>query len=262
MGTTLRIEFLTPLTSPWTRMSADLRRGGLSRPCVVKSQVLLLGRVSLPALPVRLNKPRFAARWTQLRRNLVLHRVAQTAYLALVFAFVVFAAAGGGSRLTHGGWRMMTCLFASKSPVAAVRFDRILRFFLLLCGILWVASKLAVDMPVHGAVPSTRVAWGAAHCTSWESQQSSRQWESGWEANIAEQDGVLLYTVLDELQPLGKTTVTKDEAAWLDTPELNATFGGHPDFKEEHWEEMRAVLRRCKGTFANTPHDLTGRASA
>eukprot|EP00854_Cymbomonas_tetramitiformis_P011003 gene11003-biopygen11283 len=145
-----------------------------------------------PALPVRLNKPRFAARWTQLRRNLVLHRVAQTAYLALVFAFVVFAAAGG------------------------------------------------------------------AHCTSWESQQSSRQWESGWEANIAEQDGVLLYTVLDELQPLGKTTVTKDEAAWLDTPELNATFGGHPDFKEEHWEEMRAVLRRCKGTFANTPHDLTG----
>ncbi|KAK3239674.1 hypothetical protein CYMTET_50420 [Cymbomonas tetramitiformis] len=49
----------------------------------------------------------------------------------------------------------------------------------------------------------------------------------------------------------------KDEAAWLDT-ELNATFGGHPDFKEEHGEEMRAVLRRCKGTFANTPHDLTG----
>ncbi|KAK3263556.1 hypothetical protein CYMTET_27639 [Cymbomonas tetramitiformis] len=94
-------------------------------------------------------------------------------------------------------------------------------------------------------------------CTSWEAQQSSRQWEPGWEANVAEQDEVLPYTVLDELQPLGKTTVTKDEAAWLDT-ELNATFGGHPDFKEEHWEEMRAVLRRCKGTFANTPHDLTG----
>eukprot|EP00854_Cymbomonas_tetramitiformis_P034413 gene34413-biopygen29041 len=60
-------------------------------------------------------------------------------------------------------------------------------------------SKLAVDMPVHGAVPSTRVAWGAAPYTSWESQQSSRQWEPGWEANIAEQDEVLPYTVLDEL---------------------------------------------------------------
>ncbi|KAK3237781.1 hypothetical protein CYMTET_52163 [Cymbomonas tetramitiformis] len=71
-------------------------------------------------------------------------------------------------------------------------------------------------------------------------------------------DEVLPYTVLDELQPLGDTTVTKDEAAWLDT-ELNATFGGHPDFKKEHWrEEMRAVLRRCKNTFANSPHDLTG----
>ncbi|KAK3283157.1 hypothetical protein CYMTET_9141 [Cymbomonas tetramitiformis] len=198
--------------------------------------VLLLGRVSLPTLPVRLGQPRFAARWAQLRRNLLLHRVAQTAYLALVFAFVVFAAAGGGSRLTHGGWRMMPCLFASNSPVAAVRFNRILRFFLLLCGILWVASRLAVSVPVHDALPSARVTWGAAPCTSWESQQSSRQWEPGWEANVAEQDEVLPYTVLDELQSLGKTTVTNDEAAWLDT-ELNAT---------------------CKDTFANTPHDLTG----
>ncbi|KAK3253278.1 hypothetical protein CYMTET_37464 [Cymbomonas tetramitiformis] len=135
-----------------------------------------------------LDKPRFAARWAQLRRNLMLHRVAQTAYLTLVFAFVVFAAAGGSSRLTRGGWRMMACLFASNSPVAAVRFNRILRFFLLLCGILWVASKLVVDMPVHGAMPSTRFAWGAAPCTSWESQQSSRQWEPGWEANVAEHD--------------------------------------------------------------------------
>ncbi|KAK3281901.1 hypothetical protein CYMTET_10334 [Cymbomonas tetramitiformis] len=65
----------------------------------------------------------------------------------------------------------------------------------------------------------------ATPCTSWESQQSSRQWEPGWEANVAEQDEVLPYTVLDEIQPLGKTTVTKDEAAWLDT-ELNATVQG------------------------------------
>ncbi|KAK3238893.1 hypothetical protein CYMTET_51140 [Cymbomonas tetramitiformis] len=109
-------------------------------------------------------------------------------------------------------------------------------------------------VPCH---PHRMPGWGASPCTSWEAQQSSRQWEPGWEANVAEQDEVLPYTVLDELQPLGDTTVTKDEAAWLDT-ELNGTFGGHPDFKEEHWEEMRAVLRRCKGTFANTPHDLTG----
>ncbi|KAK3239672.1 hypothetical protein CYMTET_50418 [Cymbomonas tetramitiformis] len=221
------------------------------------SQVFLLGRVSLPTLPARLDKPRFAARWAQLRRNPRLHRVAQAAYLTFVFTLVVFAAAGGSSRLTHGGCRTMACLFASNPPVAAVRFNRNLRLFLLLCGILWVAGKLAEGMPAHGAMPSTRIAWDASPCTSWEAQQSSRQWEPGWEANVAEQDEVLPYTVLDELQPLGKTTVTKDEAAWLDT-ELNATFGGHPDFKEEHWEEMRAVLRRCKGSFANTPHDLTG----
>eukprot|EP00854_Cymbomonas_tetramitiformis_P034066 gene34066-biopygen9257 len=152
---------------------------------------------------------------------------------------------------------MVACLLASNSPVAAVRFSRIFRFFLLLCGILWVADNLAVSVSVLGASPFARDAWGGAPCTSWEAQQSSRQWEPGWEANVAEQDEVLPYTVVDELQPLGATSVTKDEAAWLD-PELNATFGGHPDFKEEHWEEMRAVLRRCKDCFANTPHDLKG----
>ncbi|KAK3284418.1 hypothetical protein CYMTET_7919 [Cymbomonas tetramitiformis] len=241
----------------------ELASGAMPFPeLVVALRRLVLGLtsdmvVTCSALPPPLDKPRFAARWAQLRRNLRLHRVAQAAYLTFVFTLVVFAAAGGSSRLMHGGWRMMACLFASNPPVAALRFNRILRFFLLLCGILWVAGKLAEGMPAHGAMPSTRFAWGASPCTSREAQQSSRQWEPGWEANVAEQDEVLPYTVLDELQPLGKTTVTKDEAAWLDT-ELNATFGGHPDFKEEHWEEMRAVLRRCKGTFANTPHDLTG----
>ncbi|KAK3252669.1 hypothetical protein CYMTET_38050 [Cymbomonas tetramitiformis] len=236
----------------------DVRDGqGWTVPSLRWSQVFLLGRVRLPALPARLDKPRFAARWAQLRRNLQLHRVAQAAYLALVLALVVSTAAGGSSRLAHGGWRVMACFFASNSPVAAVRFNRILRFFLLLCGILWVAGKLTESMPAHGVMSPTRSAWGASPCTSWEAQQSSRQWEPGREANVAEQDEVLPYTVLDELQPLGDTTVTKDEAAWLDT-ELNATFGGHPDFKEEHWEEMRAVLRRCKSTFANSPHDLTG----
>ncbi|KAK3238172.1 hypothetical protein CYMTET_51793 [Cymbomonas tetramitiformis] len=184
--------------------AGHIRRGrGWTIPSLRWSQVFLLGRVRLPALPARLDKPRFAARWTQLRRNLRLHRIAQAAYMALVLAVVVFTAAGGSTCLAHGGWRVMACFFASNSP------------------------------------------------------QSSRQWEPGWVANVAEQDEVLPYTVLDELQPLGDTTVTKDEAAWLDT-ELNATFGGHPDFKEEHWEEMRNVLRRCKTTFANSPHDLTG----
>ncbi|KAK3277616.1 hypothetical protein CYMTET_14385 [Cymbomonas tetramitiformis] len=228
---------------------------GWTVPSLHWSQVLLLGRVHLPALPVRLDKPRFAARWAQLRRNLRLHRVAQAAYLALVFTLVVFAAADGSSRLTHGGWRMMACLFASNPPVAAVRFNRILRFFLRLCGILWVASKLASGMPAHGAMPSTRTAWGASPCTSWEAQQSSRQWEPGWEANVAEQDEVLPYTVLDELQPLGKTTVTKDEAAWLDT-ELNATFGGHPDFKEEHWEGNASCSSQMQGHLRQHPSRL------
>eukprot|EP00854_Cymbomonas_tetramitiformis_P034276 gene34276-biopygen23631 len=122
---------------------------------------------------------------------------------------------------------------------------------------LRVADKLAVSVSVPGPSPFARDAWGGALCTSWEAQQSSRQWEPGWEANVAEQDEILPHTVLDELQPLGTTTVTRDDAAWLD-PESNATFGGHPDFKEEHWEEIRAVLRRCKDCFANIPHDLKG----
>ncbi|KAK3262533.1 hypothetical protein CYMTET_28612 [Cymbomonas tetramitiformis] len=76
------------------------------------------------------------------------------------------------------------------------------------------------------------------------SSVSSRQWDPGWEASVAEQE-VLPHTVLDELQLGGKTTITKDEAAWLDT-ELNATFCGHPDFAEANGEEMRAVVRRSQ----------------
>ncbi|KAK3284920.1 hypothetical protein CYMTET_7447 [Cymbomonas tetramitiformis] len=221
-----------------------VQRGrGWTVPTLRWSQVFLLGRVHLPALPARLDKPRFAACWAQLRRNLRLHRVAQAAYMALVLAVVIFTAAGRSTRLAHGGWRVMACFFASHSPAAAAHFNRILRFFLLLCGILWVAGKMTECAPTYGVTSPTRSAWGSSPCTSWEAQQSSRQWEPGWVANVAEQDEVLPYTVLDELQPLGDTTVTKDEAAWLDT-ELNATFGGHPDFKEEHWEEMRNVLRR------------------
>ena len=52
---------------------------------------------------------------------------------------------------------------------------------------------------------------------------------------MAEQE-VLPYTVIEDLQPGGDTSVTKDEAAWLDT-ELNATFGGHPDFTDENWDQ-------------------------
>ncbi|KAK3277117.1 hypothetical protein CYMTET_14855 [Cymbomonas tetramitiformis] len=239
--------------------AGHIRRGrGWTIPTLRWSQVFLLGRMRLPVLPARLEKPRFAARWARLRRNLRLHRVAQAAYVAFVLAVVVFTAAGGSTRLAHGGWRVMACFFASHSPAAAAHFNRILRFFLLLCGILWVAGKMTECAPIiYGVTSPTRSAWGSSPCTSWEAQQSSRQWEPGWVANVAEQDEVLPYTVLDELQPLGDTTVTKDEAAWLDT-ELNATFGGHPDFKEEHWEEMRNVLRRCKTTFANSPHDLKG----
>ena len=51
--------------------------------------------------------------------------------------------------------------------------------------------------------------------------------------------------------------MTKDEAAWLDT-ELNATFGGHPDFTDENWDQMRDVIRRCNYCFANKPQDLKG----
>eukprot|EP00854_Cymbomonas_tetramitiformis_P034613 gene34613-biopygen34433 len=74
---------------------------------------------------------------------------------------------------------------------------------------------------------------------------------------VAGQDEVLPHTVLDGLQPGGTTRVTKDEAARLDT-ELNATFGGHPEFTEENWEEMRTVVKRCSYCFANRPQDIKG----
>ncbi|KAK3243782.1 hypothetical protein CYMTET_46581 [Cymbomonas tetramitiformis] len=35
-------------------------------------------------------------------------------------------------------------------------------------------------------------------------------------------------------------------------------FGGHPDFTEENWDEMRAIIRRCKYCFANKPQDIKG----
>ncbi|KAK3235821.1 hypothetical protein CYMTET_54005 [Cymbomonas tetramitiformis] len=50
--------------------------------------------VGCSTLSPSLDKPRFAARWAQLRRNLRLHRVAQAAYMALVLTVVVSAAAG------------------------------------------------------------------------------------------------------------------------------------------------------------------------
>ncbi|KAK3234160.1 hypothetical protein CYMTET_55589 [Cymbomonas tetramitiformis] len=90
---------------------------------------------------------------------------------------------------------------------------------------------------------------------AWDDQQSSQQWDPGWEAMVAEQDEMLPHTVLDELQPGGTTVVT--EGAWLDT-ELNATFGGHPEFTKEHREEMRNVVKRCSYCFANKPQDIKG----
>ncbi|KAK3271383.1 hypothetical protein CYMTET_20260 [Cymbomonas tetramitiformis] len=67
------------------------------------------------------------------------------------------------------------------------------------------------------------------------------QWDPSWEAMVSEQEEVLPYTVLDELHPGGTTVVTKDEEAWLDT-ELDATFGGHPEFtKDELWDGKMVI---------------------
>eukprot|EP00854_Cymbomonas_tetramitiformis_P013147 gene13147-biopygen13545 len=82
----------------------------------------------------------------------------------------------------------------------------------------------------------------------------------GWPGHILADlgaDELLPYTVLDDLQPGDTTVVTKDEGAWLDT-ELNATFGGHPEFTKEHRDEMRNVVKRCSYCFANKPHDIKG----
>ena len=145
----------------------------------------------------------------------------------------------------------------ARSPVSPVHISKILRFAVLLLCALWLWCASGADVLRGGAARCTdgRGAWAQPR-SRWDDQQSSRQWEPGWEASVAEQE-VLPYTVLDEMQPGGKTTVTKDEAAWLDT-ELNATFGGHPDFTEANWDEMRDIVRRCSYCFANKPQDIKG----
>ncbi|KAK3283172.1 hypothetical protein CYMTET_9120 [Cymbomonas tetramitiformis] len=160
------------------------------------------------------------------------HRVAQAVYVALVLGWVVFVAAGGKLRWMHGGWRMVLCMLAANPPARPVNASRILKLFVLLFGALLMTmmAARAARVGCHGDLmvpfpPPDAVG------SSWEAQQSSRQWGPGWVCAVSEQE-VLPYTVLDELQPGGKTTVTKDEAAWLDT-ELNATFGGHPDFTDQ-----------------------------
>ncbi|KAK3253478.1 hypothetical protein CYMTET_37274 [Cymbomonas tetramitiformis] len=184
------------------------------------------------------------------------YRAAHVCYVALVLGCLVFMAAGGQLRWMHGGWRLLACMLASKPPTWPANAGRILKLCVVLFGALLMAA--AATQPSFLGWCRDAVALNSPSDivgSSWDSQQSSRQWEPGWECAAAEE--VLPYTVLDELQPGGKTTVTKDEAAWLDT-ELNATFGGHPDFTEENWEQMRSIIRRCKDCFANKPQDIQG----
>eukprot|EP00854_Cymbomonas_tetramitiformis_P034110 gene34110-biopygen13193 len=189
--------------------------------------------------------------------HVTLHRVLQQMYVLLVFVMVILMAAGCGARSLQGGWRLVGCMLAARPPMGPANTGRFFRFLVLLCGTLFLAAQLVEASLWKGvAFPSMQGACPRSSCTAWEAQQSSRQWEPSWEAYAAEEE-VLPHTVLDGMQPLGTTSVTKDEAAWLD-PELKATFGGHPDFTEAHWEEMRAILRRCGHCFANTPKDLTG----
>jgi len=211
----------------------------------------------VPVIPRCWARPRFAARWARLRRDVRRHQLVQRGYVASVFALVILLVFLRCGASMHRGWDMVVCMLASPSLTRPIGAGRIFRLFALLGGILWVTSLMTgARATLSSQSESHECGWSRASCTSWEAQQSSRQWEPGWEANVAEQE-VLPHTVLDELQPGGKTTVTKDEAAWLDT-ELNATFGGHPEFQEQHWEEMRAILRRCGHCFANTPQDIKG----
>ncbi|KAK3275796.1 hypothetical protein CYMTET_16083 [Cymbomonas tetramitiformis] len=215
------------------------------------------GPATLRWIPLRLRKPRFARRLQRQRRLVLWYRLAQLVYVVLILTLLVFAVAGGELRWIHRGWRLVVCMLASLSPAKPRNVGRILKLFALLVGTLVVLALAGssartqwVGEPALGPSPA------AATGSSWEAQQSSRQWDTGWECAVTEQE-VLPYTVLDELQPGGKTTVTMDEGAWLGT-ELNATFGGHPDFTEAHWEEMRAIIGRCQNCFANRPQDIRG----
>ena len=150
----------------------------------------------------------------------------------------------------------MVCMLAASPPTRPTNAGRILRLFVLLVGALLLS--VTVSQPASHAMRMDSVTTAQPPGmvgSTWDAQQQSRQWEPGWECFAAEE--VLPHAVLDELQPGGKTTVTRDEGSWLDT-ELNATFGGHPEFTEEHWEEMRAIIKRCKDCFANKPQDIKG----
>ncbi|KAK3269137.1 hypothetical protein CYMTET_22402 [Cymbomonas tetramitiformis] len=206
--------------------------------------------------PRRLRKPRFALRLQHQQMLAWRYQVAHICYVAMAIGCCVFMAAGGQLLWMHRGWKTVVCMLAASPPTRPTNAGRILRLFVLLIGALLLS--VTVSQPTSHVMRMDSVAPvqppGTAGST-WDAQQQSRQWEPGWECFAAEE--VLPHTVLDELQPGGKTTVTRDEGSWLDT-ELNATFGGHPEFTEEHWEEMRAILRRCKDCIANKPQDIKG----
>ncbi|KAK3274948.1 hypothetical protein CYMTET_16901 [Cymbomonas tetramitiformis] len=229
----------------------------MGRALAVAQRILAAGPATLAAVPRRMQKPRFAARLQRLRFTAACYQVAHCIYVASVLALVVYVSAGGGLGRMQGGWRMLTCILTLHPPVKPVGTSRILKLLLLLAVAAWVAAVAPGEFQGMLTMGSCSGSPTGSIRTAWEDQRSSRQWDTGWEAMVAERDEVLPHTVLDTLQPGGTTRVTKDEAAWLDT-ELNATFGGHPEFTEENWEEMRNVVRRCSYCFANKPQDIKG----
>ncbi|KAK3247245.1 hypothetical protein CYMTET_43249 [Cymbomonas tetramitiformis] len=229
----------------------------VGRALAVAQRILAAGPATLAAVPRRMQKPRFAARLQRLQFTAACYRVAHCVYVISVLALVGYVSAGGGLGRMQGGWKMLTCILTLHPPVKPVGTSRILKLLLLLAVAAWVAAVAPGEFQGVLTMGSCSGSPTRSARTAWEDQRSSRQWDTGWEAMVAEQDEVLPHTVLDTLQPGGTTRVTKDEAAWLDT-ELNATFGGHPEFTEENWEEMRNVVRRCSYCFANKPQDIKG----
>ncbi|KAK3281301.1 hypothetical protein CYMTET_10903 [Cymbomonas tetramitiformis] len=229
----------------------------IGRALAVAQRILAAGPATLAAVPRRMQKPRFAARLQRLQFTAACYQVAHCVYVISVLALVVYVSAGGGLGRMQGGWRRLTCILTLHPPVKPVGTSRILKLLLLLAVAAWVAAVAPGEFQGVLAMGSCSGSPTRSIRTAWEDQRSSRQWDTGWEAMVAERDEVLPHTVLDTLQPGGTTRVTKDEAAWLDT-ELNATFGGHPEFTEENWEEMRNVVRRCSYCFANKPQDIKG----
>ena len=98
--------------------------GALDAPAFGWRKMLTSTSAVVPIVPRCWARPRFAARWARLRRDVRRHQLVQKGYVASVFALVVLLVILRCGASMHRGWDMVVCMLASPSltrPIGAGR---------------------------------------------------------------------------------------------------------------------------------------------